>query len=102
LPRLHGRCPHGVDDLREWSRDAVNLDTPLGDDGSTSIGDFIADIDVLQAPDVVEFRALSAELRSLVDTLPPREAMIITLRYGLQPSSHWELHHPGKATSCAQ
>jgi RNA polymerase primary sigma factor/RNA polymerase nonessential primary-like sigma factor len=72
-----------IDHLREWSGAAVSLDTPLGDDGSTSVGDLIADTQVLQAPDVVEFRALGAELRSLVDTLPPREAMIITLRYGL-------------------
>jgi RNA polymerase primary sigma factor/RNA polymerase nonessential primary-like sigma factor len=84
-----------VDDLREWSRDAVSLDTPLGDDGNTSIGDLIADTEVLQAQDVVEFRALSAELRSLVDTLPPREAMIITLRYGLHDGQEHSLQEIG-------
>ena len=72
-----------VEHLREVSRDAVSLDTPIGDNGDTRIGDLIEDTTVLQAPDVVEFQALGAELRSLVDTLAPREAMIITLRYGL-------------------
>jgi len=38
---------------------------------------------VEQAADVVEYRALAEELRALVDTLPAREAMIITLRFGL-------------------
>jgi RNA polymerase sigma factor (sigma-70 family) len=75
--------PARVVELRRVGKDAVSLDTPIGDDGDTSIGDLIEDTTVLQAPDVVEFRALGAELRSLVDTLPPREAMIITLRYGL-------------------
>jgi RNA polymerase sigma factor (sigma-70 family) len=72
-----------VEQLREVSRDVVSLDTPIGDNGDTRIGDLIEDATVLQAADVVEFQALGAELRSLVDTLAPREAMIITLRYGL-------------------
>ncbi|TDE01501.1 sigma-70 family RNA polymerase sigma factor [Jiangella asiatica] len=72
-----------VEELRRVSRDVVSLDTPIGDDGSTSIGDLIEDTHVLQAPDVAEFKALGEEVRALVDTLPPREALIVTLRFGL-------------------
>ncbi|MFW6205590.1 MAG: sigma-70 family RNA polymerase sigma factor, partial [Actinomycetota bacterium] len=78
-----GMSAEKVEELRELSRDAVSLDTPVGEEGDTRIGDLIEDVHVLQAQDVVEFEALGAELRSLVDTLPPREAMIISLRYGL-------------------
>ncbi len=78
-----GMSTEKVEELRELSRDAVSLDTPVGEEGDTRIGDLIEDVHVLQAPDVVEFQALGEELRSLVDTLPPREAMIISLRYGL-------------------
>jgi RNA polymerase primary sigma factor/RNA polymerase nonessential primary-like sigma factor len=47
------------------------------------VADLIEDTDVLAAHEVAEFRALAEQLRAVVDTLPPREAMIITWRYGL-------------------
>ncbi|PSL01534.1 RNA polymerase primary sigma factor/RNA polymerase nonessential primary-like sigma factor [Haloactinopolyspora alba] len=72
-----------VEELRRISRDVVSLDMPVGDDGSANVGDLIEDTEVLQAPDVVEFKALGEEVRTLVETLAPREAMIVSLRYGL-------------------
>ncbi len=73
-----------VEQLRELTRSAVSLDTPIGDDGETRIGDLIEDADVLQPDDVAEHHEMTDELRSLVASLPPREADIITLRYGLE------------------
>jgi RNA polymerase primary sigma factor/RNA polymerase nonessential primary-like sigma factor len=72
-----------VERLRRAGREAISLDTPVGDDGQTVIGDLIQDSEVLQAPEVAEFKALGEQLRAAVGTLPPREAMILTLRYGL-------------------
>lgn len=73
-----------VEELRRLGRGVVSLDTPIGDDeGDTRLGDLIEDPAQVQAADLAEFRAFAAELRALVDTLPPREAMIICLRYGL-------------------
>jgi RNA polymerase sigma factor (sigma-70 family) len=72
-----------VSELRALSREAVSLDAPVGEDGTTRVSDLIQDTDVLQPPEVVEFRGLAEELRSIVDTLPAREAAIIALRYGL-------------------
>ena len=73
-----------IERLRELTRAAVSLDTPIGDDGETSIGDLIEDTDVLQPAEIVEHHAMTDGLRSLVASLPPREAAIITLRYGLE------------------
>jgi RNA polymerase primary sigma factor len=73
-----------VVELRRVARDSVSLDTPVGDDGETTLGELIEDSDVLQAADVAEQRALTASLRELVATLPPREATIIGLRFGLE------------------
>ncbi|MEU7057027.1 sigma-70 family RNA polymerase sigma factor [Streptomyces sp. NPDC046197] len=69
--------------LRRVGRQAISLDTPVDDTGATVVGDLIADTDVLQAPEVAEFQALAEELREAMDTLAPREAMILSLRYGL-------------------
>ncbi|MBF8185033.1 sigma-70 family RNA polymerase sigma factor [Nonomuraea sp. K274] len=68
--------------LRKVSRDVVSLDTPLGDDAETRFGDLLAD-ETIPASEVMEHRALAEELREVVDRLPEREAVIITLRYGL-------------------
>jgi RNA polymerase sigma factor (sigma-70 family) len=73
-----------IEKLRELTRSAVSLDTPIGDDGETRIGDLIEDADVLQPAEVAEHHEMTEGLRSLVASLPPREATIITLRYGLE------------------
>ncbi|MFI8191854.1 RNA polymerase sigma factor RpoD/SigA [Streptomyces sp. NPDC085946] len=69
--------------LRRVGRHAVSLDTPVDETGETVVGDLIPDTEVLQAPEVAEYRALAEELREAVGTLGPREAMILSLRYGL-------------------
>ncbi|WP_374328152.1 sigma-70 family RNA polymerase sigma factor [Streptomyces sp. PSKA30] len=82
-----------VAELRRVGREAISLDTPVGESGETVVGDLIEDTEVLQAPDVVEYRALAAQLRAIIGTLPPRDAMILTLRYGL---------HDGRPQSLTQ
>ncbi|MFH8371442.1 sigma-70 family RNA polymerase sigma factor [Streptomyces sp. NPDC018031] len=72
-----------VVELRRVGREAISLDTPVGEDGETVVGDLIEDSEALQAPEVVEFRALAEDLRATIGTLSPREAMILSLRYGL-------------------
>lgn len=69
--------------LRRVGRQVVSLDTPVDETGDTVVGDLIPDTDVLQAPEVAEFQALAEELREAMDTLAPREALILSLRYGL-------------------
>jgi RNA polymerase primary sigma factor/RNA polymerase nonessential primary-like sigma factor len=85
-----------VDQLREISRSIVSLDTPIGDEGEASYGDLIEDTEVLQPSDVVEFRAMADELREIVKTLPPREALVITLRYGLHDGRQHTLAEIGE------
>jgi RNA polymerase primary sigma factor/RNA polymerase nonessential primary-like sigma factor len=69
--------------LRRVGRQVISLDTPVDDTGETVVGDLIPDSEVLRAPEVAEYQALAEELREAVDTLEPREALILSLRYGL-------------------
>jgi RNA polymerase primary sigma factor/RNA polymerase nonessential primary-like sigma factor len=80
-----------VTELRRLAREALSLDTPVGDDGETSVGDLIEDTETMRAADIVEFQALGQEVRALVDTLQPREALIVTLRYGLHGGEPYTL-----------
>jgi RNA polymerase primary sigma factor len=77
------RTPGQVASLRRLGQDMVSLDIPVGEYGEGRIGDMIADEDGLQVQELTERRAMSVELHQVVTTLPPREAFIIRLRFGL-------------------
>jgi RNA polymerase sigma factor (sigma-70 family) len=86
VEELAVECELPVDkltELRRAARDTISLDTPLGDDGGMLVGDLIEDSAVDDAQDRVERHALVEELRELLTTLAPREALIMSLRYGL-------------------
>ncbi|MFF8227364.1 sigma-70 family RNA polymerase sigma factor [Streptomyces caelestis] len=83
VARESGLAADRIGWLRRVGRQAVSLDTPVDEAGETVVGDLIPDTEVLQAPEVAEYRALAEELREAVGTLAPREAMILSLRYGL-------------------
>ncbi|MCP2163511.1 RNA polymerase nonessential primary-like sigma factor [Goodfellowiella coeruleoviolacea] len=82
--------------LRQAAKEAISLDTPVGAEGEARVADLIEDTEVLSAPDVVEFHELARELRGLIDSLPPREAMIISLRYGLHDGHQHTLQAVGE------
>ncbi|MEV4800821.1 sigma-70 family RNA polymerase sigma factor [Nonomuraea sp. NPDC049421] len=77
------RTPAQVATLRRLGQETVSLDLPVGEHGESRMGDMIADEDGLEVQELTERRALSAELRQVVTSLPPREAFVINLRYGL-------------------
>jgi RNA polymerase primary sigma factor/RNA polymerase nonessential primary-like sigma factor len=70
-------------ELRKAAREAISLDTPMGEEGDTTLSDLVEDTEGPTADEVVEAQALSDELRAVVRSLPRREAQIISLRFGL-------------------
>ena len=72
-----------VNDLLGWGRDHVSLDTPVDEDGSTSLGDLVAR-ETMPGPDSTFLDVESrARLESLIDVLDPRAADVVRSRYGL-------------------
>jgi DNA-directed RNA polymerase sigma subunit (sigma70/sigma32) len=70
-------------DLMSWGRDHVSLDTPVDEDGDTSLGDLMAQ-ETAPGPDLTVLDVEARErLDALVDTLDERAADIIRSRYGL-------------------
>ncbi len=70
--------------LRNVSRDVVSLDTPVSEDGETLLGDLVEDHETPHAAEIVEHDDMISGLRSLVASLPPRQAAVVTLRFGLR------------------
>jgi RNA polymerase sigma factor (sigma-70 family) len=73
-----------VTELKQHARATLSLETPVGADADTEIGDLIVDPrSGEEAAELLESQALRQELRGLLDTLPPQQALIMTLLYGL-------------------
>ncbi|MQA12687.1 MAG: sigma-70 family RNA polymerase sigma factor [Pseudonocardiaceae bacterium] len=98
LAEAAGTSAERITELRLAARSAVSLDTPVGaEDEDTSIGDLIEDSDGPDVSEVVESHALTDELRTLVGTLPDREARIVALRYGLHDGHQHTLQQVAEA-----
>jgi len=71
-------------ELIRWSQDTVSLDTPVGDDGDTNLGDLVADSDEPSPEDVVLAGLERERLNALLAHLDERSAGIVRARYGLE------------------
>ncbi|EHR50351.1 RNA polymerase sigma factor, sigma-70 family [Saccharomonospora marina XMU15] len=70
--------------LRQAGKSTVSLDTPLDENGDLKLGDLVADTTVSAVGDGVERQALLDEVHAALDSLPPGEATVVSLRYGLR------------------
>lgn len=85
LSELTGKPVEKVNEILLTARETISADSPLGasDEDDSTIGDFIAD-DTLDKPSEVAMKMLlREELEKILDTLQPREAMVLKMRYGL-------------------
>ncbi|MBM7558834.1 RNA polymerase sigma factor RpoD [Marinitoga litoralis] len=85
LSELTGKPVEKVNEILLTARETISADSPLGasDEDDSTIGDFIAD-DSLDKPSEVAMKMLlREELEKILDTLQPREAMVLKMRYGL-------------------
>jgi len=73
-----------VNELIRWSQDTVSLDTPVGDDGDTNLGDLVADSDAPSPEDVVLAGLERQRIEALLNHLDDRSAGIMRARYGLE------------------
>jgi RNA polymerase sigma factor (sigma-70 family) len=71
-------------ELMRWSQDTVSLDTPVGDDGDTNLGDLVADTDSPSPEDIVLGALERQRIESLLGHLDDRSAGIMRARYGLE------------------
>ncbi|MEV4317018.1 sigma-70 family RNA polymerase sigma factor [Actinocrispum sp. NPDC049592] len=86
-----GTTAERIIELRRAGRDAVSLDTPVGEDGDSKIADLVPDMEAENAAEILEREELYSELRKQIATLPQREALIISLRYGLHDGHEYTL-----------
>ncbi|GGS76789.1 RNA polymerase sigma factor SigA [Planobispora rosea] len=90
------KTPDQIEELLRTSRQPISLNATIGEDGETTIGDLIEDVDSLEASEVVDRQLLGEQLRGVLGNLSPREARIMALRFGLVDGKPHTLDEIGK------
>ncbi|MBB4932059.1 RNA polymerase primary sigma factor [Lipingzhangella halophila] len=90
------KTPHQIEELLRVTRQPISLDSTIGEDGETRIGDLIEDIDASEASEVVDRQLMADQLRRALEDLEPREATIMSLRFGLMDGRPRTLDEIGK------
>ena len=77
------KSPDQIEELLRTSRQPISLDSTIGEDGETRIGDLIEDIDTPEASELVDRQLMADQLRGALGDLSAREAKIMAMRFGL-------------------
>ncbi len=88
-----------IDKVREVmkiSQDPVSLETPIGEEDDSHLGDFIKDESTLSPEEYATNEILKEEIKSVLKTLQPREQQVLELRFGLIDGTCYTLEEVGK------
>lgn len=88
--------PERLDRLHSLAQRPISLETPVGQDQDAELQDWIPDETTPEPVDVVTQHALREQLGELLDTLSPREARILRLRFGLEDGTAYTLEEIGR------
>jgi RNA polymerase primary sigma factor len=84
-----------VEDVLTLVKEPMSLDAEVGEDGDSTIMDFVEDIDAESPSDQVESEALCEEICTVLATLTPREEKVIRMRYGIGEPTTYSLEEIG-------
>ena len=85
-----------VNEIMKVAQDPLSLETPVGEEEDTHLGDFIADDDSPAPVDAASQTLLREQLNDVLNTLTPREAQVLRLRFGLDDGQTRTLEEVGK------
>jgi RNA polymerase primary sigma factor len=85
-----------VREIMKVAQEPVSLETPIGEEEDSHLGDFIEDEEVLAPADAVSFHLLKEQLEDVLDTLTPREEKVLRLRFGLDDGRSRTLEEVGQ------
>ena len=85
-----------VAEIQKIAQDPVSLETPIGEEDDSHLGDFIQDDDSPAPQDAAAYTMLKEQLAEVMSTLTPREAKVLRLRFGLDDGKARTLEEVGK------
>jgi RNA polymerase primary sigma factor len=84
-----------VKSVKNVAREPISLETPIGEEEDSLLGDFIEDKDVENPSNQTAFKLLQEQLRGVLSTLPPREQEVLRMRFGLDDGYSLTLEEVG-------
>lgn len=91
-----GLTPERVREIQKISQEPVSLETPIGEEEDSQLGDFIEDDAAVVPPDAASFSMLQEQLAKTLEGLAERERKVITLRFGLEGGHPRTLEEVGR------
>ena len=85
-----------VRDILRIAQEPVSMETPIGEEEDSHLGDFIPDEDASEPSEVASFSLLREQLEEVLDTLTPREKKVLELRFGMADGHSRTLEEVGK------
>lgn len=85
-----------IREIMKIAREPISMESPVGDDGDAQLGDFIEDSVTANPLDAAVGASMRSAIKEVLDSLPPREAKILRMRYGLDTVSEHTLEEVGK------
>ncbi len=90
-----GWASHRVKAVKSVAREPISLETPIGEEDDSLLGDFIEDKDVKNPASQTAFTLLQEQLEDILYTLPPREQEVLKMRFGLEDGYSLTLEEVG-------
>ncbi|MEP6608345.1 MAG: RNA polymerase sigma factor RpoD [Burkholderiaceae bacterium] len=78
------------------AKEPISMETPIGDDDDSHLGDFIEDTSTVAPVDAAQYNSLSDVTKDVLDSLTPREAKVLRMRFGIEMSTDHTLEEVGK------
>ena len=91
-----GMTVERVNEILKISQDPISLETPIGEEDDSHLGDFISDDDVDEPSEAASFMLMREQLTEVLGTLTPREEKVLRLRFGLEDDRARTLEEVGK------
>ncbi|MCK5154129.1 MAG: RNA polymerase sigma factor RpoD, partial [Spirochaetales bacterium] len=84
-----------IKSVKNVAREPISLETPIGEEEDSLLGDFIEDKDIENPANQTAFRLLQEQLQEVLFTLPPREQEVLKMRFGLEDGYSLTLEEVG-------
>jgi len=85
-----------VREIMKIAKEPISMETPMGEDGDSQLGDFIEDNATLAPLDAALHASMRNVIKEVLDSLTPREAKVLRMRYGVEMSNDHTLEEVGK------
>ncbi|AQR64008.1 RNA polymerase sigma factor RpoD [Aquaspirillum sp. LM1] len=82
--------------IMKISKEPISMETPIGDDDDSHLGDFIEDAVTMAPSDAAMYASLREATKEVLDTLTPREAKVLRMRFGIEMNTDHTLEEVGK------